>query len=398
MNRSQELVLQLAQAGKNIFITGSAGTGKSFTIERLVTCHIRSVFCTASTGVAACLLNVKCPVSTLHAWAGIGLGTSQVLACVRKIRSNKKTFARIRSTKTIIIDEVSMLDSTYFDKLNTVLKVLFSTEKAFGGIQVVLCGDFLQLPPPNGRFIFESVAWKELKLANVNLLTNYRQNDLEFTKILTSIRVGDINPGVISFLKEKRGQIISSDNGIIATKLFCTNLDVDALNKKELDKLSGEEVVFDSNDVGKPCSNLPKTLHLKNGAQVMLLKNLDIENELVNGSRGIVTSIDPLLVHFINGIEVEISPIVQCNTDTTQKDKWKREQIPLRLAWASTIHKSQGASIDLLQVDFRGAFADGQVYTALSRCRTSQNLCILNFHPKQIRVSQKALCFYQNIQ
>ena len=396
MDSQQSLVLNILETGSNVFLTGQAGTGKSFTIERVVR-TIDDVFCTASTGVAACLLKVTCPVLTLHAWAGIGLGDAPVMACVRKIKNNRKTFARIRSTNILVVDEVSMLDAKYFDKVSTVLKVLLNSSAPFGGIQLLLCGDFLQLPPPKGNFVFESSTWKELDLCNINLKTIYRQSDPQFTNILQSLRVGQITQDVKTFFREKKLCNSVENKGIIPTKLFCTNVDVDRINNEELSKLTGDSISYRAMDLGKPCSNLPEKLNLKLGAQVMLLTNLDIENELVNGSRGVVTCIDPVFVQFVNAMQIEISPIIQTNKDSKTETKWKREQIPLRLAWASTIHKSQGASIDLLEVDLKGAFADGQVYTAISRCRNSNCISIRNFPPqtsKGFKQSIKVLSKY----
>ena len=243
MDYKHELACQLVESGANVFITGNAGTGKSFILNK-ISRQNENVFATATTGVASILLNVQCPVLTLHSWAGIGIGNLSLMACVIKIRKNRKNFMRIKNTRILIIDEISMLDAKYFDKLNSVLKVLLSSTHAFGGIQVVLCGDFLQLKPPNGQFIFNSKAWKELNLSNVYFETNYRQNDQHFSNILSLIRKGIVNKEVIHFMKSKRNSNQFKTTSIKPTKLLCTNTDVDKINYKELSSLNGKEITF----------------------------------------------------------------------------------------------------------------------------------------------------------
>lgn len=393
MNSDQLFAFNLVNSGKNIFITGPGGVGKSYLLKQIAS-NYKNVFATASTGVAANLLKLNCPVTTLHSWLGLSLCQMSVISGVTKIKKSPKTLNRIRFTKMLIIDEISMVSADFFDKMNAILKKLLNSEIAFGGIQLIISGDFLQLKPVQNKFVFQSKSWNELNLTTCALGFNFRQNEELFTRVLHKLRIGIVDDEVIKFLKSRRNAPLQNNLSIRPVKLFCTNIDVDKINEMHLSELSGTEMISRSFDKGFPKGNLPSVLRLKKEAQVMLLSNINIEEGLFNGSVGKVTNLSPLMVLFSNGKEVLIEKVLQQND---YDKKWSRFQYPLKLCYATTIHKAQGSTLDLVEIDFRHVFEDAQVYVALSRCKSSENLSIKNFHPKMVKTSKEALEFYKNI-
>lgn len=390
---------------RNVLVTGPAGTGKSFFLKFLKTKLGDQLRVVATTGVAA--INVG--GATLHSWAGIGLGEGTVEELAGMISENPKAAARVRKVKVLAIDEVSMLDADLFHRLDAAFQIVRKKPAPFGGIQMVFFGDFLQLPPVSGRsgparFAFQSPAWAASKIAVHQLSTVVRQRDAIFVEALARVRMGTVDAFVRQVLS---GRIGTKDPNpkIEPVVLECRNVDVNAFNQKRLDALLGSEVNIPAQDLGEPrfASALDKSclapadLRLKIGAQVMLLKNLDVEGGLVNGTVGIVQSIGEYSVCVDFG---------DAGVHEVQRSRWSfrdgdgcelatRDQIPLRLAYAITIHKSQGCTLSKAKVNLRSAFAYGQAYVALSRVRDLSGLYIEDIRWASIMASPDAIAFYR---
>ncbi|XP_062509312.1 ATP-dependent DNA helicase PIF1-like [Corticium candelabrum] len=414
MNKMPELtaeqvgVLTAVQQGKNVFFTGSAGTGKSYLLKRIIgSLPPSSTFATASTGVAACHIGG----TTLHAFAGIGSGDGDVCACVA-MASKQLRAERWRRCRHLIIDEISMIDAEYFDKVETVARKVRQCERPFGGIQLVICGDFLQLPPviKDGReqkFCFQADSWKYCLEVSLHLSIVHRQTDLKFIKILQYIRTGRCPTIVADILSSTSTNVIEHD-GIMATRLCTHKENVDSINRGELAKLKGMSKTFESTDSAQvPTSQMDalfpvkSRLELKLGAQVMLTKNLDIQRGLVNGARGIVLDFvqehkAAPVVKFASGLKRVITPEVW-SVKTAAGNVLTRKQLPLKLAWALSIHKSQGMSLDCVEMSLSRVFESGQAYVALSRARSLQGLRVLDFDRNCVRANPTVLKFYHQL-
>jgi ATP-dependent exoDNAse (exonuclease V) alpha subunit len=321
------------------------------------------------------------------------------------------------ATHTLVIDEISMAKPDLLNKLDYVFKILRFDRSAFGGLQIIFCGDFLQLPPvwkhdPDKEFAFNARSWKESNLKVVYLTEIVRQhNDPIFANLLNELRVGDVSN--IDILKSKIDFKFPED-GIDPVYVCCKNVDVDKLNSEMLKDVVGVSKTFKTKDVGsqyhidffnKNCP-VPEKLELKIGAQVMLLKNIDANNGLVNGSIGKILKYlpDGVLVKFKHCEAIipeqtwELKEQVKgFGNKTTLKVVASRTQIPLRIAYAITVHKSQGATLDRAIIDVSEAFADGQIYVALSRVRDLDSLSVTHFSPARIKVNKECLDYYQNL-
>lgn len=344
---------------KNIFLTGPAGTGKSYCVNLLFKfLEEQNIFFgkTATTGVAA--LNVG--GITIHSWSGMGLADEDGMRLLDKVSENRKATNRIKNAKVLVVDEISMAKAELVEKLDIVCQFIRNNGKPFGGIQIVFVGDFLQLPPVFVRFekeefAFESQAWREAQVYTIHLTEIVRQHDEpEFATFLNEVRMGTCKN--YNILDECICRDFPTD-GIVPVKLFCKNIDVDKYNDQELRKIESPSHLYYSTDEGgeqwtkffdKNC-RAPASLELKVGAQVMLLKNLDLELKLVNGSVGVVTQMfsDTVEVKFTTGdihvIEPQKWELKQIEDDgygnMLPKVVASRKQIPLKLAWALTIHK-----------------------------------------------------------
>ncbi|OWR45330.1 ATP-dependent DNA helicase PIF1 isoform X2 [Danaus plexippus] len=404
LNEEQTRVLEACLSGKNIFFTGSAGTGKSFLLKRIVAALPPDVtMATASTGVAACHIGG----TTLHAFAGIGDGSGTVeKLCERAIKS-PLVAQKWRKCKHLIIDEISMVDGLYFEKLEAVARHVRKNSKPFGGIQLILCGDFLQLPPvvdknkSAKRFCFQTSCWDKCIKLCFELKQVHRQTDQEFISILNNIRIGRVTKEISDRLLKTAAQKIESD-GILATRLCSHTNDSKSINNSKLRDLEGEEKIFSAQDSDNASTLLdmqtiaPSKLVLKVGAQVMLLKNINVNAGLVNGARGVVVRFDEGLpvVRFKNKKEY-----------TTRTERWYvknssgslfcRRQIPLNLAWAFSIHKSQGLTLDCVEMSLSKIFEAGQAYVALSRAQSLDTLRVLDFDSRHVWANTDVLEFYQ---
>jgi len=390
---------------RSVLVTGPAGTGKSFLLKFLREKLGPRLRVVATTGVAA----VNVGGSTFHSWAGIGLGEGTGEELAGMILENPRATSRIRKTSVLAVDEVSMLDADLFCRLDEAFRIVRRKSSPFGGIQLILFGDFLQLPPVPGRrsearFAFQSPAWRASKIVVHQLTTVIRQRDAVFVEALARVRMGIADSFVRKVLSSRIGAL-DPDPRIEPVVLECRNVDVDTFNQARLESLPGAETNILSEDSGesryiasldKSCL-APADLRLKIGAQVMLLKNIDVEGGLVNGSIGIVQSIGR------SSVRVDFGSSGVCEV---QRARWSvcdgdgnilatREQMPLRLAYAITIHKSQGCTLSKAKVNLRSAFAYGQAYVALSRVRDLSGLYIEDIQWESIMASPDAIAFYR---
>ena len=411
----------------------SQGTGKSHTLKEAIKA-LRSrrkgkVFVTASTGAAA----TQVGGTTIHMFAGIGLGQEPAADLARKVASNRHASKRWRECGALVIDEISMVEAALFDKLDHVARYVRGSDDAFGGIQLLVCGDFLQLPPVSkgggpdaGEFFaFEAAAWRRCFPEQRVLTKVFRQRDATFVDILNELRVGKLSNRSAALLRKLKHTDLSpwTREGVEPTRLNCYNADVDRINDAALARLhaGGDGLrTFDAQDSGaepylgslRKNGAFPERLQLKVGAQVMLLVNLDVEAGLVNGSRGVVTGfaseqgkkdaslrtedVTGVVVKFTTGRTQTISRDVKA-IEEGNVQKAKRAQFPLRLAWAISIHKSQGQTLDLLEVDLRGCFEYGQAYTAVSRATSMDRLRVLNFDLAGVKAHARVVRFHDDL-
>ena len=426
---THEEVIRLIQSKKNLFLTGPGGVGKSTLVRRLAQ-EITDIAITAMTGCAALLLD--CKATTLHSWAGIGLGMDSIERTIESIR--KKPYVKKRWTRTgvLVIDEVSMMSPDLFEFLDGIGRAIRKQPaKPFGGIQLVLVGDFCQLPPvmkeEEVRFVFESELWPSVIRSCVVLNKIWRQADPVYQTVLNEARMGCLSAASEEILRSRMGTNWQSEL-IKPTVLFSLNKDVDKVNLANLQALEGEvrrfrvKTVYDvarwrDENGGRPLPEknsdlvnfavekldkdapyLPE-VELRVGAQVMLITNLDMALGRVNGSRGIILEFEDIrgypVVKFRNGARVTIEPHVWYSTEVPYVG---REQMPLKIAYAISIHKSQGASIDTALVDIgKSTFEYGQAYTALSRVRSLEGLHLHAMDPQRIRAHPRVLKFYKGL-
>ena len=475
LSNEQKKALNYIRDGRNVFITGVAGTGKSLVLKKALE-HIKSkntskeYVAVAPTGSTAIALEGQ----TMHSFAGIGI--PKVYTDFVKTKSNEKTTQRWMALKVLILDEVSMVSGEFFDSLSRIVSAIRKDPRPFGGIQLIVCGDFLQLPPiaprrgeveqmmvavqeredldsPNDAkdwlflnrgFCFQSLAWRESKFKVVELHHVYRQSNKDFVRILQNIRTGNVNDDTVRYLKDKCERPLPRNKfGIRPTVLHSKNVDVTSENLIDLNNLSGTTVTYTAMDhveIEKGSGGGPwmkqklekssffssclaeKELQLKIGAQVMLIKNMNHNSRLANGSRGKVIGFQsvkksgaPLnindseaakmsllpgvsnypIVQFKNGLQQVIVPqkfqsrILGLGTCT-------RTTVPLKLAWAITTHKAQGLTLDYVIADVGQVFAEAQLYVALSRASDDSGLEIRNFSKNRVKANPLALQFYQN--
>ena len=420
LSEEQKQAVYAIEDGESIFVSGSAGTGKSYLLQYLKANYSDAgLHITASTGIAA----VNVGGQTLHSWAAIGLGNLPPEQIIENLFSAK--FSRVRRklklAKMLAIDEISMISAPVFDLLNELLKAVRQSEKPFGGLQLILFGDFLQLPPVNRdgqlahnyQFCFQSNAWKDLNPKAVMLKTVFRQEDKNFVKLLNNIRFGKVDENDVVVLKSRMG-LQEKISAIRPTILGSHNAQVDAINQIELKKISSSSQNFSAKFSGdstkieflrKNCLASEK-MELKVGAQVMMLKNTYQKDGVINGSLGVIKEFSKKnnypIVEFNNGAVLTISPEVWA---LEKFDVEKREivveaemsQVPLLLAWAMTIHKSQGMTLDKVKCDLSKVFADGQIYVALSRVKTLEGLYIDGLDFNRIKADPKIVEFYNNL-
>ncbi len=402
----QEEAFNLLKMGKNIFLTGAAGSGKTYLLNKYIQ-YLRdnnvNVAVTASTGIAATHLQG----TTIHSWSGIGARDNMTDKELEKLLTKSRVIRNYKKTKVLVIDEISMLHKHQLDLVDTIARYVLNNDTAFGGMQVVLCGDFFQLPPVfSGQtveekpFAFEGSAWRNGDFHVCYLHEQHRQGNDPLLTILNDIRSGTAGehtkvPLRTRYKKEPEG-------ATKATKLYSRNINVDAVNERELAAIPGKERVFSMATKGfnalvdglKKSCLAHEQLRLKMGAEVMFIKN-DTAAKYVNGTRGVVVGFEkadegwPIVKTYDNKMII------------AYPEEWKYEdngvvraiimQVPLRLAWAITIHKSQGMTLDAAEMDLGDAFEPGMGYVALSRVRSLTGLKLMNLNAMALTVHPKIL-------
>jgi ATP-dependent DNA helicase PIF1 len=410
LNFEQKSALKSFQEGNSIFLTGPAGTGKSVTLRKMIEhCEMEgnAFGVTATTGSAAFLIGGK----TIHSYLGIGLAKDSAKDIFEYTRRNRPhTVKRIRALKVLIIDEISMLDIELFDKVSEYLKLARYNSKPFGGLQLVLTGDFCQLEPVAGDYCFKSEIWEKLNLDTIYLNKMVRQDgDKKFQKMLMQLRYGKCTDKTFESLSKLKDNKITT---IIPTVLYPKNYDVDKINKSEYKKIidSGAEkkvyeVQFPTVKKNKDKSttwfntlDIPESIELCVGSQVVVLANIDQEKGIVNGTRGCVTELKnkSVMIKRVNGSLFEIE--YHKNVSIEDKDIFICH-MPLKLAYALTIHKSQGMTLDAVEIDIgNNIFAAGQAYTALSRAQNLKSVCIKSISKKSFITKDSVLEFYKKIE
>lgn len=424
--------------GHNIFITGPGGSGKSELIKRINEHALqqgKNIYVTALTGCAAVLLN--CKAKTLHSWAGIGLGNTSCEQLIMKIKKNKFVKAIWKETDILVVDEVSMLSLKLFNILNEIGKAVRGNFKPFGGIQLIFSGDFYQLPPVGNkddtdtmRFCFESDDWNSVfhRDCQIQLIQIFRQTDEIYSNILNQIREGKIKRKSNELLLQYVGRELDPKLVAEPTKLYPTKNKVEGINIGKMASLSGEEKEFKLKylkdiemtknervlrsefsekdiqiELDFLANNLicEKEIKLKIGAQVMSIVNIQSDRgiEVCNGSQGIIVGFCTVTccprVKYNNGVEMVM---IRHLWESDKIPGIGVSQVPLILAWALTIHKSQGATLDAAEIDVgSGIFECGQTYVALSRVKSLNGLYLTCFDAKRIRINKKVKEFYESL-
>ena len=439
LSREQQIAFDKYVQGHNIFITGPGGAGKSALIK-LINQHaykqFKDIHVTALTGCAAVLLN--CKAKTLHSWSGIGLGNGTIEQLVMKIKKNKFAKALWKGTDILVVDEVSMLSLKLFNTLNEIGKAVRGNQRPFGGIQLIFSGDFFQLPPVGDkdepdtqRFCFESDDWNSVfhRDCQIQLVKIFRQTDEIYSTILNQIREGKIKRKSNDLLLQYVGRPFAENLVAEPTKLYPTKNKVEQINVIRMSSLHGEtkefkikylkdlemtkndrlkRLEFTDKDIQVELDFLAgnlmceKEMKLKIGSQVMCIVNIKSEQGdilICNGSQGIIKEFCEITgcpkVKYNNGIEMVMIRHVW------ESDKIPGigvSQVPLILAWALTIHKSQGATMDAAEIDVgSGIFECGQTYVALSRVKSLDGLYLTSFDAKRIRINKKVKEFYESL-
>ncbi len=395
----QNKALEILKSGANVFLTGSAGTGKTFLLNEFIEYLKKEkipVGVTASTGIASTHLGGR----TIHSWSSMGIKDFMSEKDLKKIVKNEEKRERIKSAKVLIIDEISMIDAGRLDLVDAICRYVKNPFMPFGGLQVVMCGDFFQLPPVDQenepRFAYEAHSWKEANVKVCYLDKQYRQSDSVFCGILDKIRENKAGGEEMNVLRSRMG---AAFNGPIKpVRLYTHNIDVDAVNEWELDKIAGERKDYGMSSRGpKDLVNFLKKsclakeeLGLKIGALVMFIRN-NFDQGYVNGTLGQVVGFDENsrpVVRITSGLEI-----------TVDRTSWVVEeddriiasinQLPLRLAWAITVHKSQGMSLDAAEIDLSKTFERGMGYVALSRVRELSGIKLLGINDLSLKVNEK---------
>ncbi|MFA7308514.1 MAG: helix-turn-helix domain-containing protein [Patescibacteria group bacterium] len=413
---TQEQALTILKTGVNVFLTGEPGSGKTYTINQYIHWareHGLEVAITASTGIAATHIHGM----TIHSWSGIGIKSYLSRGELAKITGSDQVGKRIRRAHILVIDEISMLPATTLDLVERVCREARMNDQPFGGLQVIFVGDFFQLPPivrqavnhnPQDSFFddmaqpifaYDASSWKKSSAMTCYLSEQHRQEDPVFLDLLSAIRSNQVTSTHHDILTQRILDNATSGKNI--TKLYSHNADVDRINLTELDRLPEQSRVFSMTAVGqenlivslkKGCLS-PEKLELKIGATVMCTKN-NQKDGYVNGTLATIsifdkTSGNPIILTK-SGKRIEIKPATWAVEDGGLV-KAAISQIPLRLAWAITVHKSQGMSLDAAIMDLADSFAYGQGYVALSRVRTLTGLRLLGYNQRALQVHPEIL-------
>jgi len=415
LNEDQKkAVVAVTERHKNIFLTGEPGTGKTYTIQTIKEILLKQkkkVAVTALTGTAAVLANAK----TLHSFLGIGIAKGEVDYWVKEAKmKHKDKVLAIQNTDVLIIDEVSMLDAELFYKISEYLKIIRHSKRPFGNLQMIFVGDFCQLPPINGEYCFLSPLWVEANIQSIFLKENVRQaKDPEFGEMLRRLRWGydAMSDRDLVILEEMTKTVFPES--IIPTRLYPKNLQVDRINKDFFRRLVNNDYVDVITCVPKveqkyavkfrayaDLTGIQLDLELCIGTQVMITRNIDVDEGLVNGTRAVIQaiyrhdfSVDVIL---LNGRRAHIA-YVEASFPLDMKNEITYQMMPLKYAWAISQHKCQGMTLDAIEIDLgKDIFENGQAYVALSRAEHRKNVRIVNFDRFSFKTHDEVKRFYSS--
>lgn len=425
LNEKQTHAFDLMVSGVSVFLTGAAGTGKSHVVKAYYEHAVKTygencVAKTSSTGISAILIGGR----TIFSFAGIYLGEGTVQEILKKMPISARE--NWRSVKVLFIDEISMIHPNLFDKLENLAKIMKRNMLfPFGGIQIICTGDFYQLGPISKdkieKFCFESDTWDDVFLNTVTLTENMRQNDSVFQTLLTNMRHGSITEEDNAILESRIGVELKNDLGIEPTVLFSKNADVNYINNQRLQKLLEKNAKFEYNSVYEVKINvtsaknsvliekmalltkdlIPDNIILTEGAQVIFKKNIR-NTTIANGTRGVVVDFQQVdnkgeyypRVMLLNG-SLHLAVKEEFEYETKGEFKLIKKQVPLKLAWATSVHASQGSTIDYVKADIgHSIFAYGQCYTAISRVKSLEGLVLIDYTRSSIKAHPKVLARY----
>ncbi len=389
---NQDKALAILKSGQNVFLTGSAGAGKTYVLNQYIN-YLKErkvgVAITASTGIAATHINGQ----TIHSWSGMGIKDSISNAQLRDLGKKQYIKKNMENVEVLILDEISMLHKRQLEMLNDIMIFFKENIQPFGGVQIIFSGDFFQLPPisreeqdDKDKFCFMAKAWAEAKLTVCYLTQQFRQSDQDFNNILNEIRSRSLSKKSIAALEETM-----YNQQTIATKLYTHNADVDRINTEHLLELSSDLFTFHANAKGnnalfetlKKSILAPEVLQIKIGAKVMLVRN-NFEKGYSNGTLGKIIDIkedeegdEYPVVQTLEGKNLHLEREIWSIENEVGKTIASFEQFPLRLAWAITVHKSQGMTLDEAEIDLSKSFETGQGYVALSRVKSLDGLKLI---------------------
>ncbi len=415
---TQSDALNILKLGENVFLTGAPGAGKTYLLNQYIKFledHQIGVAVTAYTGIAASHINGR----TLHSWAGLTPGPKlEEQQEIDRVRGNDYLGDRIRSARVLIIDEISMLHPAEFDRVDLICRTARKSPQPFGGLQLICCGDFFQIPPVNQlrglgadgtlqeQFVIDSVAWKNANMRVLYLHEQHRHGDQELLDILDAIRRGQVTPKVVRLLEGRLNKGVAAPIGI--ARLYTHRENVDEINKTQLQNLKEQEVIYEVREFG-PAALIEKlkrdndvdTMSFKIGARVMFTKN-NMGQGYVNGTLGEVIGFENEGSDDAGSASTEANPVIMTfdkKRITLGRNQWKIDehgktkafisQLPLKLAWAITVHKSQGMTLDAAEIDLGRAFDRGMGYVALSRVRKLENINLVGFNAMAPQVSTR---------
>lgn len=400
----QKHALEILKLGYNVYLTGEAGSGKTYLLNKFISFLKKykvEVAITASTGIAATHLGGV----TIDSWSGLGMRDDISQSEIIFLSKNHHLQKRIKKTKVLIIDEISMLHGKRLDSMDRICKAIRGNDLPFGGIQVILCGDFFQLPPvsdnrSNFDYVYKSKIWKEMNPHILYLESQYRQTDPVFNDVLSAIRNNKVDDDTKRILMQTSTQVFKGS--IIPTKLYTHNIDVDLINNNQLDEIKNEPYEYTMVSVGhenlinalKRGCLAPENLILKKGAQVMFVRN-NYKRGYFNGTIGRVINFDRNNNPIVETYEKKKITVEKASWNIMEDNKISAEiiQYPLRLAWAITVHKSQGMTLSVAEIDLSKSFVPGMGYVALSRVKSIKGVKLLGMNETALKVDVEIIEF-----